>query len=239
MRRTCRFAVLVVVLVVPLRASQAAQLMLGKAVVDITPVPGTPMLTPQSRPFVKLAEPAHDPLCVRAVVIELAGVKVAIAACDLTSIPNAMFDEARQRIVTATGISADAIMLSATHTHTAPQIRARFLGKVDDAARKKCLDYIDSLPGRIAEAVIAAHATLQQCRVSAAIGREDTISFNRRFVMKNGSVMTNPGKDDPTLHQQIARPAGPTDPEIGVVYFDSPDGHALATLVNFSLHLDT
>jgi len=239
MCNACRIAVLVVTLLVPWQGAFSASLKLGKAVVDITPSPGTPMLTPQSRPFVKLAEPAHDPLCVRAIVIELAGVKVAIAACDLTSIPNAMFDEARQRIVAATGIPADAIMISATHTHTAPQIRARFLGKVDDAARKKCLDYIDALPGRIADAVIAADAALQPCRVSAGIGREETISFNRRFVMKNGSVMTNPGKDDPALHEQIARPAGPTDPEVGVVYFDSPDRHALATLVNFSLHLDT
>jgi neutral ceramidase len=221
------------------RVVDSAPLRLGRAVVDITPVPGTPMLTPQSRPFVKLAEPAHDPLCVRAVVIEVDGAKAAIAACDLTSIPNAMFDEARKLIVEATGLPADSIMISATHTHTAPQIRPRFLGKVDEEARKKCLDYVEALPGRMADAVIAAHAAMQPCRVSAGIGREDTISFNRRFVMRDGTVMTNPGKDDPALHAQIVRPAGPTDPEVGVVSFDTPDGKPLATLVNFSLHLDT
>jgi len=217
----------------------AAELKVGHALVDITPAVGTPMLTPQSRPFVKLAETAQDPLCVRAIVLEVDGRKAAIAAVDVTSLPNDMFDEARRRIVEATGIDPDAIMISATHTHTAPQIRARFLGKVSPEARELSLAYIAALPQKIAEAVISAHGKLQPSVASAGIGRETTISFNRRYLMADGTVMTNPGKNDPTLHAKIIRPAGPTDPEVGVVHFASPNGDSQATMVNFSLHLDT
>ncbi|MES2793355.1 MAG: hypothetical protein V4719_27335 [Planctomycetota bacterium] len=222
-----------------LGTAAAGELRIGKAIVDITPVPGTPMLTPMSRPFVKLSEVAHDPLCVRAIVIECGGKKAAIAACDLTSIPNDMFDTARALIVAETGMDPDAIMISATHTHTAPQIRARFLKNVDPEARQKALDYIAGLPQKMAQAVIESHANLQPAHGLAGVGFEDTISFNRRFVMKDGSVMTNPGKNDPALHEQIVRPAGPIDPDVGVVYFESPEKAPLATLVNFSLHLDT
>ena len=217
----------------------AGDLRVGKAVVDITPVPGTPMLTPMSRPFVKLSEKAQDPLCVRAIVLECGGQKAAIVACDLTSIPNTMFDAARALIVAETGIDPDAILISATHTHTAPQIRERLLGKFEPDARQKALDYIAGLPKKIAQAVIESHANLQPAHGLAGIGFENTISFNRRFVMQDGTVMTNPGKNDPALHDLIVRPSGPIDPDVGVVFFESPEKIPLATLVNFALHLDT
>ncbi|WP_139228414.1 hypothetical protein [Planctomicrobium piriforme] len=221
------------------QCASAGELRIGKGLVDITPPLGTPMLTPMSRPFVKLSEEAHDPLCVRAIVIECDGRKVAIAACDVTSIPNHMYDTARAMIVAETKIDADAIMISATHTHTAPQIRERYLGKVDEEAKQKALAYIELLPRKMAEAISIANSNLEPAVGLAGIGFEDTISFNRRFVMKDGSVLTNPGKNDPALHEQIVRAAGPTDPEVGVVYFESPEKLPLATLVNFSLHLDT
>lgn len=219
--------------------AQAGELRIGTAIVDITPEPGTPMLTPMVRPSVKLAEPAHDPLCVRAIVLESGGVKAAIAACDLTSIPNHMFAQAKAEIAAATGIDRSHVMISATHTHTAPQIRKQLLGKVDDAARAKSIAYIDALPAKMGEAIIKAHGQLKPAVVSAGIGRETSISFNRRFMMKDGTVMTNPGKDKPELHEQILRPAGPIDPDVGVVSFESTEHAPLATLVNFALHLDT
>ena len=220
-------------------SANAGDLRVGKAVVDITPEVGTPMLTPMVRPSVRLAEPAHDPLCVRAIVIENGGVKAAIAAVDTTSIPNPMFEKAKSLVHAATGIDQGSIMISATHCHTAPQLRTQYLEKVDDQARAKGLAYIDSLPSKMAEAIIKAHEDLRPATVSAGVGHESSISFNRRFMMKDGTVMTNPGKDHPALHEQILRPAGPIDPEVGVVSFETAERVPIATLVNFALHLDT
>src|SRR5207249_4774461 len=76
---------------------------------------------------------------------------------------------------------------------------------------------------------------LTPARVSAGIGREEALSFNRRFLMKDGTVGWNPGK----LNPNIVRPAGPIDPDVAVVYFDSPESKPLATYVNFPMHLDT
>jgi hypothetical protein len=53
--------------------------------------------------------------------------------------------------------------------------------------------------------------------------------------MKDGTIRFNPGK----LKPDIIRSVGPIDPDVAVVYFDSPDSQALATYVNFPMHVDT
>jgi hypothetical protein len=53
--------------------------------------------------------------------------------------------------------------------------------------------------------------------------------------MKNGTVRFNPG----VLNPEIIRPAGPIDPEVGIVLFRQVGSAATAALVNFALHLDT
>ena len=40
-------------------------------------------------------------------------------------------------------------------------------------------------------------------------------------------------------HPDIVKPAGPIDPELGVLYFETAQAKPLATYVNFALHPDT
>ena len=51
--------------------------------------------------------------------------------------------------------------------------------------------------------------------------------------MKDGTFKTNPGK----LNPNIVRPAGPIDPSLSMVYFESLDKKPVAILVNFALHV--
>ena len=230
---------LVVVAIQP-AAAEPGSLRVGRAASDITPAVGTPMQAPQRPPFeIKLADAPHDPLQVKAVVLAAGDHKAAIVVCDLTSIPVALVEAARRQIGATTDVDPTAVMISATHTHTAPQIRPRFVTRADAAARRQTEAYVEALPRRIAEAVQRANEQLIPARVSAAIGNEPSISFNRRFVMRDGTVQTNPGKTDPDVLRQIVRPDGPIDPDVGVFEFDSLEGQPLATLVNFAIHLDT
>jgi hypothetical protein len=223
-----------------LAAAEPRGFRIGRAAIDITPALGTPMQSPQRPPFeIRLAETAHDPLHIKAIVIAAGEQKAAVVVCDLTSIPVSMIEQARHQIAATTDLNPESVMISATHTHTAPQIRPRFVTKADESARRKTATYVQSLPSRIAEAVRQANEHLVQAKASAAIGREETVSFNRRFLLRDGSVQTNPGKADPAILRQIVRPEGPIDPEVGVVTLDSVDGEHLATLVNFAIHLDT
>ena len=95
--------------------------------------------------------------------------------------------------------------------------------------------YAAELPARIAESVRQAHARLAPARLSAATGHEDSLSFNRRYFLKDGTLGWNPGK----LNPKVVKPAGPIDPAVPVLCVETPDGKPVATYVNFAMHLDT
>jgi hypothetical protein len=75
---------------------------------------------------------------------------------------------------------------------------------------------------------------LEPCEIASGISYEDRIAFNRRYRMKDGTVQTNPGNQNPN----IIGPAGPIDPEVGVISFTRPDGSIKALYVNYACHLD-
>jgi neutral ceramidase len=144
--------------------------------------------------------------------------------------------DARALIEQSPGIPAERVMISATHTHTGPVLPS---GSTRDPSEgdgaDKARAYVGSLPELIARAVRAADAKLAPADARVGVGREERLSFNRRFEMKDGSVGWNPGK----LNPQIVKPVGPIDPDVPVVSFASPEGKILATYVNFTMHLDT
>src|SRR5439155_9479443 len=65
--------------------------------------------------------------------------------------------------------------------------------------------------------------------------KEDRLSFNRRFLMRDQTVSWNPRK----LHPDIVKPAGPIDPDVRFLYFVRPPSKPIATYVNFAMHPDT
>ena len=208
--------------------ASAQGLSVGTAQVTISPPAGTPMAGYYAT---RLSTGIHDDLHAKAIVIASGGQQAALVACDLVGIPPAVVEEAREFIHRATGISAANVMISATHSHTGPLI--------PDGGARQCRRRSRNrqalprrLPGKIAESVRLAQAKLTLARASFGRGREDTVSFNRRYFMKDGTVGWNPGK----LNPNIVAPAGPVDPELPLVLFESPKGEPLATYVNFALH---
>jgi hypothetical protein len=197
-------------------AASSAELRVGAGAAKITPPPGAPMA---GYYYNRAADGVHDDLWAKAIVLELDGARAALVACDISGLPRPIIDEARREIARDPGIPADRVMIGATHTHTGP--------KADGESTR--------LPKLIAEAVRKATAALAPARVAAGRGREDSLTFNRRFHMKDGTVGWNPGK----LNPNIVRPAGPIDPDVPVIWFDTPKGDAVAVHVNYALHLDT
>lgn len=229
MRRTALSSAIVLIATC---LGQAGELRVGRAAMFFTPPQGMPM---GGYFALRLATGTHDDLYAKALVLEKGGVKAAIVACDLESIPRKINDAARKLIQKTTGLRGENVMISATHTHTGPEMSPLFLAWAEGQTAEMVREFEASLPARIAEAVRRAEQDLRPARAWTATGREESLSFNRRFLMKDGTVRFNPGKLDP----EIVRALGPIDPAVPVVYFDTPDADPLAIYVNFALHLDT
>jgi hypothetical protein len=209
-----------------------AEFRAGRAAVKITPPAGIPMAGYYST---RLAEGVHDDLYAKALVFEQDGRRAAMVACDLVNLPRDVAIASRKAITDSTGISDENIIVSATHSHTGPLLGGRGL----DAVRGKPMDiartYKAALPLKIAEAVRLAAAALVPVQVSAAVGREESVAFYRRFLMKDGTVRTNPGRRNP----EIVQPMGQIDPDLALVWIESAGGKPVAAYVNYAMHLDT
>jgi len=215
---------------------RAAELRVGAAAVNVTPAPGIGLA---GYYFERGADGTNDDLFAKALVLDVDGTRAAFVTLDLISTTRPMVETARREIEKATRIPGANVMISATHAHTGPVLSER--GQREDAqggGARMTQEYSSRLPALIVEAVRLAAERMEPARASAAVVLEPNLSFNRRFHMRDGSVGWNPGK----LNTNIVRVAGPIDPEVGVVYFETSGRSPtkpLATYVNFAMHPDT
>ena len=186
----------------------------------------------------RVADQIHDPLHARCLVLSDGTVQLAIAVVDNCLIPRSLLDEAKALAARDTGIAPERILISATHTHSAPSVSGCLGTDCDNR-------YARWLPGRIAEGIRTAQRNLQPARVGWAVGRDETNIYCRRFLMKPGSALTNPYSDKRQDRAQMnpghgnanaIRPTGPTDPAVTILSVQTPDGHPLALLSNYSTH---
>ena len=182
---------------------------------------------------IRISEGVHDDLYIKTLVFEHGGEKVAFITLDVISLPHLLVMKSRQLIFQQTGIAVNNIILNATHAHAGPQMNPLFWDVVGGSAKLKSQEYTHKLPELIAASVKSAVSKIQPVRVSVGSVQENTISFNRRYLMKDGAFRTNPGK----LNPDVVRPAGPIDPALSIVYFESLDKKPVAILVNFALHV--
>ncbi len=239
LQKFCRFTLAIVVIFIPIASNLLAQevshLRVGFGRTDITPKRPTPMA---GYYHVRLSEDWHDPLWSRATVLSDGDKTAALIHLDLIATTKWLVRESRQLIESRTGIPADHVMISASHSHTGPVLsdpdegRQRSLGGDRDEAKR----YMSELPVMIVSSVELALSNLHDSTLQVAIGSEPFLGFNRRFFMKDGSVGWNPGK----LNPNIVRPAGPTDDSLPLILFsDSESEQPLGVHANFAIHLDT
>lgn len=230
MKRLPLFFALLLVTITSLRAED---LRVGVATVSITPPNGTPLSGYYRK---RLSEGVLDEIYAKAIVFEQGGMKAALVVCDILTLPRHTILTARQLIAAQTGIPAANIMISATHSHTSPVVSGENTrDALDGGDTEPAKTYTANLPKLIAQSVSEANRKLAPMRLSATMAQEAGASFNRRFWMRDGTVSWNPPKLDPN----IIKPAGPIDPEVGFVYFETQQAQPIASFVNFALHLDT
>ncbi len=219
--------------------ARADALEAGVAACDITPPVGYRM----SGYFrERLSTGALNPLMAKALVLKQGDVRAAIVTCDIIGLSLDVTGRARAETSRKTGIPAENILIAATHTHTGPLCWGALRKHFHDLAvakhgRDPCeaVDYPKQLAAKLVKIVAEASAAAGPVSLAAGACEQQGLAFNRRFHMKDGPVRFNPG----VLNPNIVRPAGPIDPQVGIVMVRDAGGKPRAAIVNFALHLDT
>ena len=144
------------------------------------------------------ADGVDEPLLAQALVLDDGSRRVALVATDLLWMPRHVAEAARRRIAALTGIPAEAVLLNASHNHSAPVLLEP--DSVRAAVRTEGLDgYAAALPDRLAGAVYGANVRRQPAAIGAGVGRAPGVSVNRvdprRSVDDTVTVLRVDGED--------------------------------------------
>jgi hypothetical protein len=197
--------------------AQAATLRAGVAKVDITPQAKEVMWGFEDR--LTPADGTIDPLFARVLVLEAGTQRLALVTLDLgRSFGPEAIDEIHNAVEKSSGITT--LLLSASHTHSAPVIQDVYKNGVpawERAARDK-----------IKHAIQGAADHLSDARIGSGTGIA-YIGHNRLKITADGKVSWF--ERNPT---QI--PTAPVDPTVTVIRVDRADGTPLAMVVNYACH---
>jgi len=201
-------------------------------------------VTPQKFPVIvngmfeeRTATSAHDPLHARCLVLDDGRTKIAIAVVDSCMLPRELIDQAKALASKSTGIPADHILVSATHSHSAPSSMG-CLGSDADP------DYPRFLIPRIAAGIEQANKNLTPARIGWVTVNDWNDTACRRWVFRPDRMRKDPFGDltiRANMHPgyqspDATGPTGPIDPGLSVVSIQTPDGKPLAVLANYSMH---
>lgn len=222
------------------QTSQTPSLKVGAAEIDITPPAGHRMAGYFDE---RLATGVHDPLKAKALVVQQGRERFALVFCDLVGLSLNVSTNARTLASKATGIPVANIVISATHSHTGPlfdDVRRHYFHEA--AVAKHGRDpyeevyYPKFLAERLVKVIELANSRTRSTALTIGITKQEGLTFNRRYWMRNGRVVFNPGQ----LNTNIVRAAGPSDPDVGILLArDAGTKQPFAGATIFAMHLDT
>ncbi len=217
--------------------SSEVHLQAGAAAVDISPQQ-LPAL--QNGGFLqRVTDRVADPLHARALVISDGSETVALVIVDSCMFPITLCDEIKRLATKRTGIPTDRILISATHTHSAPSVMEMCLGSGRDE------EYVKFVPAEVARAIAEAHENLQPAKLGWAIVDGADLTNCRRWITRSDAMgmdpfggqtvraMMHPGYQNPNY----TSPAGPIDPWLSVLsVVAAKDDTPICVMANLSMH---
>ncbi len=217
-----RFLLIAIILAWGSASSLFAQLLVGYAEVNYTPRIGLDMVG-NYRGDDYASRGVHDSLYAKAIVVQgLEGVKAAIVSVDICNIDEEAADYLRKYVASNMDISADHVMIHATHTHSGPQSKL-------DAPEAKA--YLTKAVG----SVFMANERLRPTRLHVGRSFEHRVSHNRRLKGKDGTTHMVWETFEPGF---IVESLGGIDPEMITVCLEQ-DGEMVASIINFGCHPTT
>lgn len=195
----------------PAAAVSTAVLRAGAAVTDLTPAHsvflyGYPNVARHSTGV-------HDRLECAALYVESGAGRTIFLANDLINVSKRFTADVRRRIAERTGVAPDAIVVTATHTHSGP-VMVDYLSNAADAMVPKADErYVAWVAEQMVSAACSAYDRAQPAEVGLVTARAAGVGGNRHD------------------------PAGPADPDVPVLAVRAQGGGApIAVLLVYGMH---
>lgn len=174
----------------------------------------------------------HD-LNAKALVLEdEQGAKLVIVTVDLLGIPRATRDWLEERVNQRYKISPDALLLSASHTHSGPVVREAqysIYGNTVYGLSPEQIEqsnrYVENLQQKILGLIGAAIENLSPAKLGYTHARAG-FAMNRRLPSESG-------------YRNSPNPDGPVDHDVPVLRIDGADGKLRAVLFGYACHNTT
>lgn len=178
-----------------------------------------------------------DPLYARWLVLADGREEIAIGVIDSCVIPRDLADQAKDAVSAATGIRSDRILLSVTHTHSAPSLMQAHGTDRDPT-------YPEYLIPLLAQGAAQAKRNLAPARAGWTSIQADSHTHCRRWIRRPDRLFDDPF-GQPTVRANMhpghcnpdaIGPSGPTDPDLTLLAIETVDGRPIALLANYSMH---
>jgi len=169
-----------------------------------------------------LADGVHDPLLLTCIAVSDGEEVALIMTADLKKMFEPTANRSLSIIERDFGIPASNVILSCTHTHSAPDAGADGTGNAQWLQQ-----YYKKIPQAV-EAALRDLDTVKGAYSGKAI--QEGIGFVRRYLLADGTYKFNPSRaDNPIAHESEA------DPEMRTIRFDRENKKDIL-LVNFQTH---
>ncbi len=180
---------------------------------------------------------AHNPLHSRSLALDDGSERLVITVVDTCMLPRDLVDKAKRLASNKTRLSMDRMLISATHTHSAPSAMGCLGSRVD-------AQYALYLPERIAEGIERAVKNLAPARVGWGVADDYEHTHCRRWIRRPDRMLTDPFGNKTVranmhpgyLNPDAIGPSGPVDPALSLLSVQTPDGKPVAVLANYSMH---
>jgi hypothetical protein len=219
----------------PLAAGGPPTFRAGAHAVDITPSEFPIIISGGFHPVV--AERAADKLHARCLALDDGSRRILIAVVDSLMMPRELLDAVKAAAAKSTGIPPDRMLISATHTHSAPPVMGALGTDVNP-------EYARFLQRKLVEVMEGAVRNLGPAQAGWAVVQAPEHTHCRRWILRPDRIrkdpfgeMTvranmHPGYQSPDFEG----PAGPVDPGLSILTFQSPERRPIALLANYSMH---
>lgn len=201
----------------------------GASVVDITPPLEVGLLTSSVKGEYGAFESVRLPLKARVLVLQSDHEMVAIVSLDLLALNDTSvggWQDFKKGM--SDKIAADKIIVTCTHTHSAPEsvaLSGLYL-------TREYQTWLAAVQARVRSAIVQALEKMRPCRVTFATSLLNGYSLQRRIPAAGGIIMSDAAQ--PISKELMDR--GPVDRRVHIIRLQDAPGHSIATIVHAICH---